>query len=99
MKIIVTIIPTDLVKNSLLSSFCPFLQTKNKNQVSANCTEGSLFDTQEYYKKKNKVDKKDKTIHKLIFAVLTDIRISSDSKMQYLPRKDDASNVTPGCNI
>ena len=32
MKIIVTIIPTDLVNNSLLSSFCPFLQTKNKNQ-------------------------------------------------------------------
>ena len=33
MKIIVTIIPTDLVTNSLLSTFCPFLQTKNKNQV------------------------------------------------------------------
>ena len=33
MKIIVNIIPTDLIKNSLLSSFCPFLQAKNKNQV------------------------------------------------------------------
>ena len=33
MKIIVTIIPTDLVANSLLSFFCPFLQTKNKNHV------------------------------------------------------------------
>ena len=30
MKIILTIIPTDLVTNSLLSSFCPFLQTKKK---------------------------------------------------------------------
>ena len=28
-----TIIPTDLVTNWLLFSFCPFLQTKNKNQV------------------------------------------------------------------
>ena len=33
MKIIVTIIPTDLVTNSLLSSFCPFSQTKIKKQV------------------------------------------------------------------
>ena len=33
MKIIVTIIPTDLVTNMLLSSLCPFLQTKNKNLV------------------------------------------------------------------
>ena len=32
-KIALTVIPTDLVRNSLLSSFCPFLQTKNKNQV------------------------------------------------------------------
>ena len=30
---IVTIIPTDLVTNSLLSSFCSYLQTKNKDQV------------------------------------------------------------------
>ena len=30
MKRNVTIIPTDLVTNSLLSSFCPFLQTKKK---------------------------------------------------------------------
>ena len=36
MKIIVTIIPTDLVTNSILSSFCFFLQTKNKNQVFSN---------------------------------------------------------------
>ena len=28
MEIIVTIIPTDLVTISFLSSFCPFLQTK-----------------------------------------------------------------------
>ena len=33
MKIISTIIPTDLVTNSLLSIFCSFLETKNKNQV------------------------------------------------------------------
>ena len=33
MKIIVTSTPTGLVTNSLLSSFCSFLQTKNKNQV------------------------------------------------------------------
>ena len=31
MKISATIIPTDLVRNLLLCSFCPFLQTKNKN--------------------------------------------------------------------
>ena len=30
MKINVTIIPTDLVTNLLLRSFCPFLQTKKK---------------------------------------------------------------------
>ena len=36
MKIIATIFPTDLVTNSLLSCFCPFLQTKNKNQVFSN---------------------------------------------------------------
>ena len=34
MKIIVTIIPEDLVTNSSLSSFWPFLQAKNKNQGS-----------------------------------------------------------------
>ena len=33
MEIIVSIIPTDLVTNSFLSSFCPFLQIKNKNFV------------------------------------------------------------------
>ena len=33
MKIIVIIIPTDLFTKSLLSSFCSFLQTENKNQV------------------------------------------------------------------
>ena len=33
MKIILTMIPTDLVTNLLLFSFCPFLKTKNKNQV------------------------------------------------------------------
>ena len=36
MKIIVTIIPTDLVTNLFLSSFFPFLQTKNKNLVLSN---------------------------------------------------------------
>ena len=30
-KIIVAIIPTDLVTNSLLFSFCPFLQTRKKS--------------------------------------------------------------------
>ena len=33
MKIIVTIIPIELVANSHLSSFCPFLRTKSKNHV------------------------------------------------------------------
>ena len=33
MRIIVTIIPTDLVPNPILSSFRLFLQIKNKNQV------------------------------------------------------------------
>ena len=33
MKIIEAIIPKDLVTYLLLSSFCPFLQTKDKNQV------------------------------------------------------------------
>ena len=33
MKLIITIVPTDLVANSLLYSFCPFLQTKSKNPV------------------------------------------------------------------
>ena len=32
MKIIVTIIPTNLVTSSLSSFFCPFIETKNKNQ-------------------------------------------------------------------
>ena len=31
---IVTIIPTDLVTNSLLSLFCPFLETNNKIKFS-----------------------------------------------------------------
>ena len=33
MKIIVSVIPTVLVTNSLLSHFCPFAETKSKNQV------------------------------------------------------------------
>ena len=34
MEIILTIIPNyGFVTNLLLSSFCPYLQTKNKNQV------------------------------------------------------------------
>ena len=33
MKLIVTIIATNVVANSLLSLFCPALETKNKNQV------------------------------------------------------------------
>ena len=33
MRIIVAIIPTELVTNSLLYFFCPFLKTKNKNPV------------------------------------------------------------------
>ena len=33
MKITVTIIPTNLVTNSLLSLSCPLVETKNKNQV------------------------------------------------------------------
>ena len=34
-KIIVTITPINVVTNLLLSSFCPFLQTKSKNQASS----------------------------------------------------------------
>ena len=33
MKLIVTIIATNVVANSHLSLFCPALETKNKNQV------------------------------------------------------------------
>ena len=33
MKMIVTIISSNLVTNSLLPLFCPFIETKNKNQV------------------------------------------------------------------
>ena len=35
MKIIVTIIPTRLVTNSLLFLFCSFVETKNNNQLSS----------------------------------------------------------------
>ena len=35
MKIIVTIIPANLVANSLLPLFRPFVETKNKNQIFA----------------------------------------------------------------
>ena len=35
-EIIVTIIPTNLVANSLLSHFFPFRETNNKNQVFSN---------------------------------------------------------------
>ena len=38
MKIIVTIIPTNLITNLLLLLFCPFLQTKNKNQIFSSLT-------------------------------------------------------------
>ena len=31
MKIIINLIPTNLVTNSLISLFCSFLETKNKN--------------------------------------------------------------------
>ena len=34
MKTIITIIPTNLVRNLLLSSFSAFLETKNKNLIS-----------------------------------------------------------------
>ena len=33
MKVIVTIIPTNFVANSLLSLFCPAIQIKNKNET------------------------------------------------------------------
>ena len=35
MKIIVTIVPTNLVKNSLLFFFCPLVETKKKNETSS----------------------------------------------------------------
>ena len=41
MKRSVTIIPTDLVTNSLLSSLCLFLQTKNKIRFSASWWSGN----------------------------------------------------------
>ena len=57
MKIIVTIIPTDLVTNSLLSSLCSFLQTKNKNQkqnvgrlVTRNISDFCLWRVAFYFK-------------------------------------------------
>ena len=40
-KIIVAIIPTDLVTNSLLFSFCPFLQTRKKVRFSASWFSGN----------------------------------------------------------
>ena len=49
MKMIVTIIPTDLVTNSLSSLFCPFIETTNKNHIfrklvwSGNEKQFSLF--------------------------------------------------------
>ena len=36
MKIIVTIIPLSLVTSSLSSLPCPFIETKNKNQIFSN---------------------------------------------------------------
>ena len=41
MKIIVTKIPADFVTNSLLSSFCPFLQAKTRIRFSASWWSGS----------------------------------------------------------
>ena len=41
MKINVTIIPTNLVTNSLLSFVCPFVETKNNNQISASWWSGN----------------------------------------------------------
>ena len=43
MKIIGNIIPTNLVRNLLLSSFCPFLQTKSKNLVFSKLVVCFLF--------------------------------------------------------
>ena len=40
-EIVVTIIPTDLAAKSLLFFFCPFLQTKNKNQASVRWWSGN----------------------------------------------------------
>ena len=40
-KIVVTIIPTDLVTNLLVSSFCPFLQTKTRIWFSASWWSGN----------------------------------------------------------
>ena len=47
MKIIVTIIPTDLVTNSSLSSFFPFL--KNQKQESGFQQDGSLVTRNIYF--------------------------------------------------
>ena len=41
MKIILTIIPTDLVTNSLLSFFCPFLKPKKEIKLSASWWSGN----------------------------------------------------------
>ena len=41
MKTIVTLIPTDLVTNLLLSSFCPFLQTKTRLKFSSSWWSGN----------------------------------------------------------
>ena len=42
MKTIVTIIPTNLISNySLLSAFCLFLDTRNKNQIFGYCWSGN----------------------------------------------------------
>ena len=35
MKTMVTMIPTNLVTNLILFLFCPFVESKNKNQISS----------------------------------------------------------------
>ena len=40
-KIIVTMIPMNLVTNSLLSLVCPFVEIKNKNQISSSWWSGN----------------------------------------------------------
>ena len=41
MKVIVTIIPTNRVANPLLPFLCPFMETKNKNQIFSNLWSGN----------------------------------------------------------
>ena len=70
MKIIVIKIPKNLVPNSLLSLFCPLVETKTKNQIFTKLENISVFCLQRvalYFKgKPNSID-----FYKRVFLILS----------------------------